>query len=122
MSSCASTVAADPNAAVSAITADEAARLHGRAGVEFVDPRPIDAIYATTGLIPGARVISINDIEAGNLPPAFGDKSLRVITSCMAGPMAAKAAEAFLAQGFNKVSYVEGGTTAWVEAGHPTVC
>lgn len=121
MTSCASTVTADPDARVTPITVDDAARYRGRAGVEFVDPRPAGAIAATTGLIPGARVISLESIAAGDLPPAFDDRSIRVITSCMAGPMAAKAAEAFVALGFGKVNYIDGGTTAWVEAGHPTV-
>ena len=36
----------------------------GRVRVEFVDPRPADAIAATTGRIPGARLIPIEAAEA----------------------------------------------------------
>ena len=121
MSGCTDTYVPATEAAVTAITPAEAARFHRRAGVEFVDPRPAEVIARTTGLIPGARNIAIDDIEAGRLPGAFADRSLHVITSCLAGPMAARAAAAFAKLGFDRVSYVEGGTTAWVEAGYPTV-
>ena len=90
-------------------------------GVEFVDPRPAEAIASTTGKIPGARLISIDDIDAGKLPPVFADKTLRVVTTCMAGPMAQRAAAAFANAGFGKVHWIEGGTTAWLEAGLPTI-
>jgi len=109
------------NALSTPITAVEAQLIHGRAGVEFVDPRPAEAIAATTGKIPGARVIPIAEIEAGNLPPAFADRSIHVVTSCQAGPMASRAAAAFAKLGFASVNWIEGGTQAWVDAGLPTV-
>lgn len=120
MTSCSSIPAADPAAAVQAISVDEAHRLHGRAGVEFVDPRPAEVIASTTGIIPNARNLTIDRIQANDLPPAFADRSLTVVTSCLAGPMAAAAAAEFLRLGFNRVFYVQGGTRAWAEAGHPT--
>lgn len=119
MTSCSNTGTVE-NSSATPISVGGAKNLHGRAGVEFVDPRPAEAIASTTGKIPGARLISIDDVEAGNLPPAFTDKTLRVITTCMAGPMAHRAAAAFANAGFGKVNWIEGGTTAWVEAGHPT--
>ena len=120
MTSCTDTGAVETSTATP-ITADEAKAQHGRAGVEFVDPRPAEAIASTTGRIPGARLISVEDIEAGNLPAVFADKSLRVVTTCMAGPMARRAAAALENAGFGKVNWIEGGTTAWVEAGYETV-
>lgn len=120
MTSCTNTGVVD-NSTASAITAAEAKGHHGRAGVEFVDPRPAEAIAATTGKIPGARVIALADIEAGRLPPAFADRSIHVVTSCQAGPMAARAAAAFARLGFARVSWIDGGTQAWVAAGLPTV-
>jgi rhodanese-related sulfurtransferase len=107
--------------AATAITVAEANSFHGRAGVEFVDPRPAEAIAATTGRIPGARVIPLADLEAGKLPPAFADRSIRVVTSCQAGPMAARAAAAFAGLGFGTVHWIDGGTQAWIDAGLPTV-
>lgn len=120
MTSCSNTGSVE-NSVATPMTASEAHGFHGRAGVEFVDPRPAEAIAATTGKIPGARLIAIADIEAGNLPPAFADRSLHVVTSCQAGPMASRAAAAFARLGFARVNWVEGGTQAWVEAGLPTV-
>ena len=103
------------------IGATEAQSYHGWAGVEFVDPRPADEVTATTGKIPGARIISIDDIEAGTLPPAFADRSLRVVTTCQAGPRAERAASGFARLGFARVNWIEGGTQAWIDAGFPTV-
>ena len=56
----------------------------------IVDPRPAAAIAATTGKIPGAPLIPIEDVEAGNLPPACADRSIRVVTTCQAGPVASR--------------------------------
>lgn len=109
------------NSTATPITVAEAKGYHGRAGVEFVDPRPAEVIASTTGKIPGARLISVEDIESGNLPAVFNDKTLRVVTTCMAGPMAKRAATAFAKAGFGRVNWIDGGTTAWVEAGLPTV-
>ncbi len=120
MTSCNSTAAADPNASVKPVTVDEAFRLYGRAGVEFVDPRPAEVIASTTGIIPNARNITLERIANNDLPPVFADKSLTIVTSCLAGPMAAAAAEEFVKLGFNKVVFIDGGTRAWAEAGHPT--
>lgn len=120
MTSC-SDIGAIENSLATAIDVAEAKNCHGRAGVEFVDPRPAEAIAATTGKIPGARLISLDDVEAGKLPPVFADRSLRVIATCQAGPMASRAADAFAKLGFARVNWIEGGTQAWVDAGHPTV-
>lgn len=120
MTSCSNTGAID-NSTANPISAEEARRFHGRAGVEFVDPRPAAAIAASTGKIPGARLISIDDLEAGNVPPAFADRSLHVVTTCQAGPMASRAAAAFAKLGFARVNWVEGGTQAWLDAGFDTV-
>ena len=109
------------NSDATPISAQKAHGFHGRAGVEFVDPRPAEAITATTGKIPRARLISIDEIEAGNLPPAFADRSIHVIATCQAGPMASKAADALIAHGFANVSWIEGGTQAWIDAGFDTV-
>jgi len=120
MTSCSNTGAVK-NSTATPISAVEAHGHHGRAGVEFVDPRPADVIASTTGKVPGARIIPIDDIEAGNLPPAFADRTIHVVTTCQAGPMASRAAAAFARNGFANVSWIEGGTQAWVDAGYETV-
>ncbi|MEV8468136.1 rhodanese-like domain-containing protein [Fluviibacterium sp. DFM31] len=120
MTSCSDTGSVTTSSATP-ISAATARTYHGRAGVEFVDPRPPEAIYSTTGKIPGARLISISDVERGNLPPAFADRSLHIVATCQAGPMASKTAAAFAKLGFARVSWVEGGTQAWVDAGYETL-
>lgn len=120
MTSCADT-GYTADATARRITVAEAAALHGRAGVEFIDPRPLAAISATTGRIVGARLVSLQAIEVGQLPPVFADKSLTVIAVCEVGPLASHLAAAFAAQGFADAFWLEGGTAAWAAAGHPVV-
>ena len=112
---------AEAKQAVSSISAQEAAMLReGCEPVVFVDPRPADAIASTTGLIPGAKNVTLGDIEAGNLPNELSSKHTRVFTSCQAGPMGAVAAHELSKLGYGRVQYVEGGTQAWLDAGFAT--
>ncbi|MDH4066249.1 MAG: rhodanese-like domain-containing protein [Acidobacteriota bacterium] len=112
---------AEAKTAVSPISPREAANLReGCEPVVFIDPRPADAIASTTGLIPGAHRVALADITGGLLPSALSDKWARVVTTCQAGPMAAVAAHELVKQGFRRVSYLEGGTTGWLEAGLST--
>lgn len=120
MTSCSNTGFVE-NSMATPMSVAEAKAYHGRAGVEFVDPRPAEAIAATTGKIPGARLISIDDVESGNLPPVFADRSIHVVTTCQAGPMASRSAAAFAKLGFARVNWIDGGTQAWLDAGLPTV-
>lgn len=113
---------AEAKRAVSAISAQQAAALRGGCEeVVFIDPRPAAAIAASTGLIEGASNVTLDEIASGRLPSALANKATRVITSCQAGPMGAIAAHELLKQGYARVSYLEGGTQAWLAAGLPTV-
>jgi len=112
---------AEAKQAVPSITVQAADALRsGCEEVVFVDPRPADAIAKTTGLIPGARNVALSDIVDGHLPASLGNTSARVITSCQAGPMGAIAAHELQKRGFSRVSFLEGGTQAWLDAGLPT--
>jgi len=111
---------ADAKAAVAAITPQDANAIQGHAGVAFVDPRPAEAIAKTTGLIPGALTVGLDDIANGRLPAALRDKNTRVITACQAGPMGAIAAHELSKLGFASVQYIEGGTQGWLDAGFAT--
>ena len=106
-------------ASATPISAHEAFGFKGRAGVEFVDPRPMEDIAQTTGKIPGARVVSIDKVKDGSLPAAFIDRTIRIIVSCQAGPLAERTAAALAEQGFGNVNWIRGGTQAWVDAGFP---
>jgi len=113
---------AEAKAVVNSLSAREAAALReGCEEVVFIDPRPADAIVASTGSIPGARNIVLGDLEAGRLPPQLDNKWTRVITACQGGPMGAVAAHEMKKHGYARVSFIDGGTQAWLDAGLPTI-
>ena len=81
-----------------------------------------------SGMVEGAIPVS-----SGTLPfaadtevpeewrdPRLQDRSRPVITVCDLGPMSAMAAKTLKDMGFENVSYIEGGTRAWKDAGLPT--
>ncbi len=81
-----------------------------------------------SGMVEGAIAVS-----SGTLPfvadtevpeewrdPRLQDRSRPVITVCDLGPMSAMAAKTLKDMGFTDVSYIEGGTQAWKDAGLPT--
>jgi rhodanese-related sulfurtransferase len=112
---------AEAKQAVKSVSPAEASALRdGCEPVVFVDPRPADAIAETTGIIPGAKNVLLDDIVSGNLPEGFGDKYTRIFTACQGGPMGAIAAHELLKLGYDRVQYVEGGTQGWLDAGLPT--
>ena len=81
-----------------------------------------------TGLIPGAINIPLGmlPIRADTELPEqlreqrLQDRNTTVITTCAAGGQAALAAKTLKDMGFENVSYIEGGTQAWKDAGLPT--
>jgi len=113
---------AEARQAVPSITAQDAARLRdGCEPIVFVDPRPAEAIAASTGLIPGAHCVPLSEITDGTLPAALSSRWTRIIAACQAGPMGAVAAHELWKRGYTRVSYLEGGTQGWLNAGLPTV-
>lgn len=120
MTSCNGTPAPEAQDKVTALTPQVASLFQGKSDVVFVDPRPAAAIVATTGIIPGAHNVALNDIQEGNLPHVLNDINKHVITSCQAGPMGARAAQELAKRGFTRVNYIEGGTQGWLDAGYPT--
>jgi rhodanese-related sulfurtransferase len=120
MTSCNGTQVPAVHEKITAVKPQIAAIFHGKDGVVFVDPRPTSAIASTTGIIPGAINIALDDIRDGNLPSTLANRGIHVITSCKAGPMAALAAQELAKCGFTRVNYVEGGTQAWLDAGYAT--
>jgi rhodanese-related sulfurtransferase len=86
------------------------------------------ANHRSSGMVEGAIAVS-----SGTLPfladtevpedwrdPRLQDRSRPVITVCDLGPMSAMAAKTLKDMGFENVSYLEGGTQAWKDAGLPT--
>lgn len=112
---------AEAKAVMPSVSVEQADALRADPSVVFVDPRPNDAIASTTGIIPSARNVTLEDIEDGRLPPELENRDIRIVTSCQGGPMGAVAAHELAKRGFRNVSYLAGGTQGWRDAGLPTV-
>ncbi len=101
-------------------------RLQNDPNTLIVDVRDL-AERRATGMVQGAIPIS-----SGNLPIAadtevpedwrdarLQDRARPVVTVCELGPMSAIAAKTLKDMGFQNVSYLDGGTQAWKDAGLP---
>lgn len=89
----------------------------------FVDPRDEEDIRSTTGIIPGALNVPLNQISAestDNYPSLLQSRSRTIITCCQGGPMGAIAAHELKQRGYENVYYIEGGTQNWLDAGYAT--
>jgi rhodanese-related sulfurtransferase len=67
----------------------------------------------------GARLIPLDDLDPAAVASAGDGHAIYLI--CKSGARAAKACERFHAAGHENVYCVEGGTTAWEQAGLPVV-
>jgi len=110
---------------VPGITSQEAReKIQSNPNTLVIDVQDKDAAGAC-GLIPSSVNISLGmlpiraDLE---LPehlrnPELADRNRPVIITCGAGGQAALGAYLLKQMGFNDVSYIQGGTNAWKEAG-----
>jgi len=109
---------------VASITAEQAdQRKRSNPYLLFLDPRDAADIRSTTGIIPDAMNVSLYDLKVtsdAELPAALADRSGEFIVACQQGPMGALAAYALKKRGYHNVSFIEGGTQAWIDAGFPT--
>lgn len=82
----------------------------------FIDVRT-PAEYAE-GHVDGAKLIPVQELEKrlGEVP-----KDKRVYLYCHSGKRSASAAHILVKAGFNNIENVEGGITAWKDAGYPVV-
>jgi rhodanese-related sulfurtransferase len=74
------------------------------------------AIAVSSGLLP---FVADTEVPEDWRDPRLQDRSRPVITVCDLGPMSAMAARTLKDMGFDNVSYIEGGTQAWKDAGLP---
>ena len=91
--------------------------------IVFIDPRDEADITSTTGIIPGALNVSLNDLSEkpyGELPQELSSRTRHIITACQGGPMGALAAHALKQRGYNNVHFIYGGTQGWLDAGYST--
>ena len=114
----------EARAQVEAISPQQANELkHTNPNSVFIDPRDMDDIRATTGIIPGALNLplsQLNNTLDTELPGELNDYSKSIITSCQGGPMGALAAYALKKRGYKNVQYIDGGTQGWLDAGFST--
>jgi rhodanese-related sulfurtransferase len=87
------------------------------------------ADIAAVGTIPGAVNISLgsltykadNEVPEDWRDPRLQDRSRPIITTCALGPMGALGGKLLQDMGFTNVTYLEGGSQAWMDAGFPMV-
>ncbi len=80
---------------------------------------------AATGIIPGALAVSLGTLGfKGDVTmpeemqhPELGDHDREIVVTCTIGAMAALGAQTLQDLGYKNVTYMEGGTLAWKEAG-----
>jgi len=114
---------ATANATVRTLTVAEAQDMHGRNDVAFVDLRDIREL-SQTGRIAGAIHVPRGmlefwiDPESPYHKPLFAeDKTFAFY--CATGWRSALAAKCAQDMGLNPVAHIDGGITAWLEAGGP---
>jgi rhodanese-related sulfurtransferase len=69
--------------------------------------------------VPGARLIPLDELDAGTFLKQRGEADRPVYVLCQSGGRARKAIEKLRQAGFGGGVLVEGGTQAWIEAGLP---
>lgn len=114
---------AEAKAQVPSISAEKANEmLQQPGGAIFVDPRDAKDIQGT-GKIPTALNIRLQDLDekpVGQLSKELGDLDSKIVTACGMGPMGALAAHSLKRKGYRNVTFIEGGTQGWIDAGYPT--
>jgi rhodanese-related sulfurtransferase len=117
---------AEAMALVHTLTLEQARERHAQGGALFVDLRDVRELERE-GVIPGAVHAPRGmlefwvDPESPYFHKAFeGTKSGQpMVLFCAAGWRSALATRTLLEMGFEQVSHIEGGFTAWKEAGAP---
>jgi rhodanese-related sulfurtransferase len=115
----------EARASIEAVPASEAQRLHGRDDVLFVDLRDVRELERE-GMIPGAFHAPRGmlefwiDPESPYHKPVFAEDK-RFVFYCASGWRSALATKTAAEMGLEKVSHLDGGFTAWKQAGGPVV-
>ena len=114
---------AEANAVVRTVPTAEAVGLHGQEGVTFVDlrdPRELER----DGMIPGAFHATRGMLEFWVDPASPYHKTIfaedrQFVLYCASGWRSALSAKTLVDMGMTNVAPVEGGFTAWKQAGGP---
>lgn len=112
------------NARIRTLSLEEARAQHGEPTVQFVDIRDVreleregkvaGALHAPRGMLEFWF-----DPDSPYFKPVFGEDKLFVLY-CQSGWRSALATAALKDMGLTNVSHIEGGFTAWRDAGAPT--
>jgi len=111
-------------AQVTTYTVEQARELHGHPGVQFVDIRDVRELERE-GVIPGAVHAPRGMLEFWVDPssPYHRDvfaQDKEYVLFCAAGWRSALATKTLMDMGLERVAHVDGGFTAWKQAGGPT--
>jgi ribosomal-protein-alanine N-acetyltransferase len=111
-------------AQVTTLSVEQAEALHGRDDVVFVDVRDVRELERE-GLVPGAVHAPRGMLEFWVDPQSpyhrevFARAGVRYVLFCAAGWRSALAARTLQDMGLDDVAHIEGGFTAWKQAGAP---
>ena len=114
----------DALAVITTFSIDEARSLHGRDDVQFIDLRDVRELERE-GIIPGAFHAPRGmlefwvDPESPYHKPVFHQPGKRYVLFCAGGWRSALSAQALQDMGLPEVGHIDGGFTAWKEAGAP---
>ncbi|MEO8125421.1 MAG: rhodanese-like domain-containing protein [Burkholderiales bacterium] len=109
---------------VTTYSVEQARALHGQPGVQFVDLRDVRELERE-GVIPGAVHAPRGMLEFWVDPESPYHREVfaqdkEYVLFCAAGWRSALATKTLMDMGMERVAHVEGGFTAWKEAGAPT--
>ena len=113
----------DALAVITTFSVEEARELHGRDDVQFIDIRDVRELERE-GVIPGAFHAPRGMLEFWADPtseyhkPVF-NQGKQLVLFCAAGWRSALATQTLQDMGVEKVAHVDGGFTAWKDAGAP---
>ena len=108
---------------ITTYSVDDACEMHGRDDVQFIDIRDVRELERE-GVIPGAFHAPRGMLEFWVAPerpshkPMFGENK-QFVLFCAMGWRSALATRTLQEMGVEKVAHIEGGFTAWKEAGAP---
>ena len=114
---------ADAMDVITTFSVEDARELHGRDDVQFIDIRDVRELERE-GIIPGAFHAPRGmlefwvDAESPYHKPVFGQNK-QFVLFCAAGWRSALATRTLQEMGVDKVAHIDGGFTAWKEAGAP---
>jgi rhodanese-related sulfurtransferase len=69
------------------------------------------------GRVPGAKLVPLNEVEAGSAIPF--EKESKIYVICRSGKRSYQATQYLRSHGFNNAVSVDGGTMAWISTGKP---